>query len=197
MAPITNWPGFQHSGISGSFPVMFIGIQAPDGDAGYWKESPVGSIYGYKNLTSNYLVWYEKRKNDGADDDWGPQGGVQCISETVLYSDFTDGGSTSGTYVLAQAIPEGAYFYKTLVQNVTGFTGNSSAALIVGDGTDTDRYMTGTPSVYTTDTSLDVGVASGTLYHDAAKSVTLTVTSGTDFTAVTAGQLTIKLFYFL
>lgn len=197
MAPITNWPGSQHSGIEGQFPNIFSGIVAPDGDAAPWKDQATGTLYAYRVPASDYVYWYEKRKNSSADDDWGPVGGVHVISQTVSYDDFTDGGGAAGTLVLNQGIPEGAYFYKTLVQNLTGFTGDVSATIIVGDGTDTDRYNTGTPSVFTTDTSLDVGVPSGTAYHDAAKSVTLTITSSSDWGLVTAGQLTIKLFYFL
>lgn len=194
MAAITNWPGIQHSGTEGAFPVLWTGIETIDGDAGWFREVPTGSIYGHKDTTNDFVVWWEKRKNDVRDDDWGYLGGVHVISERVLYSDFTDGLATSGTYTLKQGIPVGAVVLKTLVTNVTGFTGDVSAALIVGDGTTTDRYNTGTPSVFTTDTSVDVGAVSGTAYHDAAKSIILTVTSNSDFTLVTAGALTIKVF---
>jgi hypothetical protein len=196
MIVITNKPGLQQSQLDGPYPTFWIGQSAVDGDRGYWVQVPVGSLYGLKSLANNNITWYEKRKNDGRDDDWGPQSGLQNVTETVLFSDFTDGGSTSGTYTLKRGVPIGAYYYKTLIQNVTGFTGDTSAALIVGDGTDTDRYNTGTPSVFTTDTSVDVGVPSGTAYHDAAKDIILTVTSNSDFTLVVAGQLTIKCFFF-
>jgi hypothetical protein len=196
MIVITNKPGLQQSQLDGPMPTIWYGQSAPDGDRGYWEQVPVGSVYGHKSLANNNIIWYEKKKNDGLDDDWQVQHGLHCVTETVLYSDFTDGGGTSGTYTLKQGVPLGAYYYKTLVQNVTGFTGDTTATLIVGDGTDTDRYNTGTPSVFTTDTSVDVGVPSGTAYHDAAKDINLTVTSGSDFALVVAGRLTIKAFYF-
>lgn len=120
----------------------------------------------------------------------------QKISQTVAYDAFTDGGSTSGTFDLTDTIPVGATVLACALTALTGFTGDTSAVLIVGDGTDTDRYMTGTPSVFTTAANgLDLGVPSGARYHAAAKTVTLTVTSGSDFTSVSAGSLTIEIYY--
>lgn len=186
----------KESATDGAYRQFWAGTAAPDGDALPWAAEPTGSVYLQYTSTTGMYFW-EKRKNSLLDDDWGPLSGVHVISQTVSRSAFTDGGSTSGTFALTQTVPEGAYFYKTLVTGVTGFTGDTSAVLIVGDGSDTDRYNTGTPSVFTTDTSIDVGVPSGTQYHDAAKTVTLTITSNADFTNVTAGRLTIRMFYFL
>lgn len=122
---------------------------------------------------------------------------VQFLEETVAYSAFTDGGSTSGTYDLTTGtIPAGAFVLGAYLTALTGFTGDTSAVLTVGDGTDVDRYNTGTPSVFTTSaTGLDLGVPSGAEYHAAAATVTLTVTSNADFTSVSAGSLTIRIAY--
>jgi hypothetical protein len=181
-------PRPQHSGVYGPLPTWWADTTAIDGDDRDFANNPAGSVHYQMDRTNRMGYYWEKRKEDGRDDDWGPLGGVHVICETVLYSDFTDGGSTAGTYALKQTLPIGAYVLKVLLDNV-------SAALTVGDGTTVDRYNTGTPSVFTTDTSVDVGAVSGTAWHDAAKTVTLTVTSGTDWGLVTAGQLTIKLFY--
>lgn len=117
--------------------------------------------------------------------------------ETVAYSAFTDGGSTAGTYNLKTSIPAGAVFARTLVTGVTGFAGDTSAVLTVGDGTDVDRYNTGTPSVFATAAAgADVGAPSGTLFHSVAKTPKLTITSGSDFGAVSAGALTVTLFWY-
>jgi hypothetical protein len=69
--------------------------------------------------------------------------------------------------------------------------------LILGvTGGDTDRYMTGTPSVFTTAAQgVDLGVPSGTAWHTAAAVPTALITSAADFTNVVAGALTLKLFY--
>lgn len=117
--------------------------------------------------------------------------------ETVAYDDFTDGGSTAGTYDLGITIPAGAVFAQALVTGITGFTGDSSAVLTIGDGSDVDRYNTGTPSVFTTASAgVAMGAPSGTTWHTATVTPRLTVTSGSDFTAVSAGALTVTLFWY-
>ncbi len=66
----------------------------------------------------------------------------------------------------------------------------------MGDGTDTDRYMTSTLNVFSTVAAIDGGAVSGTAIHTAAKNVVLTITSGSDWGAVTAGTLTFKVIFF-
>lgn len=188
---ITNQPQWLESGIDGAGPAMWFGPDVPDGDRGPWVTAPVGSRYCRRNATSTR--WYEKRKNDGLDNDWALTWGE--IRQTVAYSDFTDGGSTAGTLALDETIPVGAWVLRTVLRNVTGFTGDTSAVITVGDGTDVDRYNTGTPSVFTTANAIDLGAPSGTQIHTAAATVTLTVTSGSDFGAVTAGAATISIYF--
>lgn len=188
---ITNLPQVFQSGIDGAGPGQWYGPDVPDGDRGPWVDAPVGSLYCRRTATSTR--WYEKKTANGRDDDWALTWGE--IRQRVLFSEFTDGGSTSGTKALAEQIPAGAWVLRTILRNVTGFTGNVSATITVGDGTDVDRYNTGTPSVFSTVTALDVGAVSGTAIHTAAATVTLTVTSNSDFTAVTAGALTISIYF--
>lgn len=120
---------------------------------------------------------------------------VGYIEERVKLSQFTDGGAAAGTYQLQSAIPVGAHVLATVVQDVVAFAGNTSAVLVVGDGSDADRYNTGTPSVFAAANAVDMGVPSGTKAHAAAIFPTLTVTAASDFTAVTGGALTIKVVY--
>lgn len=121
---------------------------------------------------------------------------LSSIKETVLKSAFTDGGGTSGTYNLTQQIPAGAFIEFIKVTVNVAFSGDTTAVLIVGDGSDTDRYNTGTPSIFTTGHK-DMGVPSGTRMHTAAATVTLTVTSSADFTNVNVlGSVTVELFFF-
>lgn len=118
--------------------------------------------------------------------------------QTITRAEFTDGGSTLGTLALGVTIPAGAVFERCLVTDITGFTGDTSAVITVGDvGGDVDRYNTGTPSVFTTAAAgCDMGAPSGTLWHTAAVVPDVHITSNADFTAVTAGQLTITLFWY-
>jgi hypothetical protein len=123
-------------------------------------------------------------------------GFVEVLTQTVLFSDFTDGGAAVGTKVLAKAIPAGSIMLGSKLVVNTGFTGDVSATLTVGDGSTVDRYNTGTPSVFATAAAgVQSGVPSGTKLLTAANKPTLTVTSNADFTAVVAGSLTLSLYY--
>jgi hypothetical protein len=177
--------------ILGRGPIIFFGTDAPDGDASPWADVPVGSEY--RRQVDGHSVVYRKNSDEGRDDDWKVIQGI--ISQRVVVGDFTDGAGAAGTLVLANQIPIGAFVERVLLRNVTGFTGNTSAVLIVGDGTTADRYNTGTPSVFTTANAIDMGAVSGTAIHTAAATPRLTVTSAADFTAVTAGALTIDIYY--
>lgn len=119
------------------------------------------------------------------------------FSETVAFDAFTDGGGTSGTYdITASTIPVGATFLYAAITAVTGFAGDTSAVVTIGDGTDADRYNTGTPNVFTTVANgVALGDPSGVRYHAAAKTITVTVTTAADFTSVSAGSLTLEFFY--
>ena len=79
---------------------------------------------------------------------------------------------------------------------VTGFAGDTSAVMTIGDGTDVDRYNTSTVNVFATATGgIASGVPSGALYHAAAKTPVITITSATDWGAVNAGEVTIEMYY--
>lgn len=190
--PITNKAESFQSGIDGAGPAEWFAGSDLDGTIGQAVTAPIGSRRHYGNKT------YKRFKNahstlGSRTDDWAV--GLHCLTQTVKVSEFTDGGSTAGTFALTEKIPAGAWVLRTVLVNLTGFTGDTSATLIVGDGTDTDRYNTGTPSVFTTAVAVDMGAPSGTQIHTAEKTVTLTITSGADFTSVSAGQLTIRIYY--
>lgn len=125
------------------------------------------------------------------------QGSIVKFSQTIPLASFTDGGGASGTFAItAGTIPAGAYFLCCLATAVTGFAGDSSATVIIGDGTDTDRYNTGTPSVFATAANgVSLGDPSGTRYHTAAVAPVVTVTSGSDFGSVTAGSIALEFYY--
>lgn len=189
---ISNDPQFPLDAMLGESPHVFFGIDAPDGDASPWFEKPRGTLYGYRNDSNGAVRWYEKVKDDGENNDWAL--GLLVISETVEVADFTDGGGASGTYTLSQQIPAGAFALRGVVVDLTGFTGNTSAVITVGDGTDVDRYNAGTPSVFTTAAAVDLGAPSGTQIHTAAANIVITITGNSDFGAIAAGKLTFRLY---
>jgi hypothetical protein len=117
---------------------------------------------------------------------------LNYIIETVRRSHMTDGGSTAGTYQLAGQIPVGAEVLATQVRVLSPFSGDSSATITVGDGSDVDRYNTGTPSVFAAAANgVAMGLPSGARYHAAGIRPTITITSGADFTNVASGELVV------
>ena len=124
----------------------------------------------------------------------------RVINEVLTAASLTDNGGAVGTKNLAVAIPAGARFLYATAISIVGFTGDVSAALTLGDGTDVDRYNTGAPSVFTTAAQgVDMGAPSGTAWHTAAiANVVATVTSAADITPVIAGNGSVVLqFWFL
>jgi hypothetical protein len=121
---------------------------------------------------------------------------VGVLTETVLFSQFTDGGAAVGTFQLAGSVPAGAVLLGSKVIVNAGFAGDTSAALTIGDGSDVDRYNTGTPSVFATAASgIETGAPSGSKLITTANRPTLTVTSAADFTSVSAGSLTVNIYF--
>ena len=72
------------------------------------------------------------------------------ISSVIDHSDFTDGGTTNGTYAFSEKVPEGYEFISANVEFLESFKdtvgNNSQAFLTIGDGSDIDRfYQTAAP----------------------------------------------------
>ena len=196
MSAVQHEPTWLQSGTYGAAPAMWFGVDLPDGDRGPWLDVPIGSIYCYKPSETANPRWFVKRAVNARDDDWRALGGIHSIEKRFSYTDFTDGGGASGTLALTETIPVGAKAIGSRLVNLTGFSGDTSAVIIVGDGTDTDRYNTGTPDVFTTANAIDLGVASGTLIHITAATITVTITSGSDWGLVTAGAATLIIDYY-
>jgi len=122
---------------------------------------------------------------------------LASFQQFVTRAQFTDGGATTGTFSLNLSIPAGAVFAQAIISSITGFIGDTSAVITIGDGTDVDRYNTGTPNVFVTASQgVSAGAPSGTAWHTAAITPVLTITSAADFTNVSAGSFLITLFYY-
>jgi len=113
---------------------------------------------------------------------------VSVQTESLTAVSMTDGGSTVATKVLAMSIPKGAVLLGIKVLVSAGFAGDTSAAVTIGDGSDVDRYMTGTPNAFATAADgLEFGVPSGAKLLTAANTPTVTITSAADATNMIAG----------
>jgi hypothetical protein len=228
MAFVPAIPELFDDGIYGMAPSMWYGGDAPNDVDIYFALVAVGSLYWERNRANTTVEHWVKVSNTGAAaTDWvetafltdigpfveqddidasilaavGSDPGLHMhmLEETVAFDDFTDGGSDAGTFVLDAAIPANALFHRAVLVDITGFAGDTSAVLEIGDGTDEDRYNAAAGfDVFADADVLDGGAPQGVLIHDALMdTVTLTVTSATDFGDVSAGEVTVRLYYVL
>ena len=199
MTTIVNIPNENHDPLVGKLHDLFSGrvgqnVTTPRATITPWKESRPGSLHLYEDTQGAAMYMKAEKSAGGVASEWCIPFGV--IQETVSYSDFTDGGAAVGTYTFTDTIPAGATVYYTAIDAITGFTGDSSCSLTVGDGSDVDRYNTGTPSIFTTAAAgVSAGAISGTAFHATAVSPVLTATSGSDWGLVTAGKVTVRIYY--
>ena len=115
----------------------------------------------------------------------------------ILYTDFTDNEDATGTYTCKITLPVGFFIERCWLTNVTGFAGDSTATITVGDGSDVDRLNTGTPSVFTAADAIDLGAPSGTQLVATAFKPVIIITEDSDWGDVAAGALTIKIMGFM
>lgn len=111
-------------------------------------------------------------------------------------TDFTDGGAAAGTYTSTKTIPAGAVVLGVRMQTTTGFTGDTTAAVLVGKSGATDDFGGASATGF---------AAAQTLFgkpqtiaeqqNAAATAPIITVTGATDFTLITAGRIIVDIFY--
>jgi hypothetical protein len=182
--------------LAGTSPTLAIAEQTAGVDATHR-----GAALGALLVDTTNGALYQNISTTAQAPDWNLTIGngaaaVNSISQTVDYDDFTDGGAAVGTLQMDDSIPAGAIFLYSKVAVPAGFVGDTSAVLIIGDGSDTDRYNTGTPSVFATAaTGVEMGAPSGNQFHTAAVQPTLTVTTDSDFSSVSGGTLVVTLYY--
>lgn len=121
---------------------------------------------------------------------------VKVAEYTLTHAALT-AGATSQAINTGLEIPKGCVALRSFIDNVVGFTGgsNASATITIGDGSDVDRYNTGTPNIFVTADTIDAGVVSGTAWHTAAVPLTLTVATSVNVNLVTAGSAKITVVY--
>lgn len=185
--PFINYPE------GSSAPQVLTMDAAPDGDASPWAEAPIGSVQ-YRKVSSLHIQEWRKVKDEDLDSDWRVVYG--CISSGVIaFDDFTDGGAALGTYEMADTIPAGAVVDFSTGNVVTAAEGESTLTVQLGDGSDADRYSTGTPSAAAAGV-INMGIPSGVRHHTAAiTGPVVTLTEDDDYTDLTAGEWQFSIVY--
>lgn len=117
------------------------------------------------------------------------------IEQRLQYTDFVQvgGTATKAEASLGAEIPAGAHVLLSQVRVAEGFTGDTTAVITLGDGTDVDRYNTSTINVLAASEAATTGVPSGVTAHSAAVTPTVTLTGAADTDDITAGDMTIRI----
>ena len=131
--------------------------------------------------------------------------GLRSIHQIISYSDFTDGGSTAGTYNMLKQIPAGSIVIASKVNVLEAFDGgsNSTFTLDIGNSGDPDAYSYTTHNLATAANNLlehaDIsagGTVAGNVLVTSATTVLLTGTVDSDWTTLDAGKIEVWVFYF-
>ena len=121
---------------------------------------------------------------------------VGSVSQSIAYGDFTDGGGVDGYKDLATQIPAGAIPMGFGAVVATGFSGDTTAVVEVGVSGDTDRFSSVTDqSVLSAATVGAVVPSDACTGMNAAQTVRVTVTGGGNFTSISAGEMTVTVYY--
>ena len=122
-----------------------------------------------------------------------PKYGV--ITQTVAFGEFTD-VDTKGHIDLTTPMPKGAIPLGCKFVVATGFTGDTTAIVQAGVSGDTDRFTLNTDqSVLAAATVGSLPATDGADGMAAAQTIRVTVTGGADFTSISAGSMTVSVFY--
>ena len=121
---------------------------------------------------------------------------VSVTSQSVAFGDFTDNTNATGFVDLDTDLPAGAIPIGTKFVVSTGFTGDTTAIVQAG--------VSGTLDMFTENTDQSV-LAAATVGStptpdcadgmNAAKTIRVTVTGGSDFGAITAGVMVVFVYY--
>ena len=127
----------------------------------------------------------------------------QELTESFAASAFTDDTGANGHAHFTGALPAGALVLAGKVVVTRGFIGDVCAVMIVGDGSDDDRYGVhgSTIDIFTAATAgIDLGLPHpAKRFHPAAVTPKIMVTSNAAFANVIAGSpnglITVSLYY--
>ena len=116
------------------------------------------------------------------------------VSQSLVFSGFTDGGSTSGYIDIATQIPAGSIVIGWKAVPSIGFTGDTTATIQVGVSGTVDKYSVVTTGSVAGTTQVGSSVKAGNVFEPAAVTARVTVTGTADFTSISAGTMVVTLY---
>lgn len=121
---------------------------------------------------------------------------MNVVSKQMDYDDFTDNTNTTGYCDFTDTLPAGAIPVGWKAVVATGFTGDTTAVIQVGVDGDLDRFSEATDqSVLAAATVGGIPPSDTGDGMNAAQTPRVTVTGAADFTSISAGSMTVYLYY--
>ena len=121
---------------------------------------------------------------------------LSVTSQSVAFGDFTDVLNATGYVDLTTDLPKGAIPQGSAFVVSTGFTGDTTAIVQAGIDGDLDRFTLNTDqSVLAAATVGSLPATDGADGMNAATTIRVTVTGGSDFTSISAGVMVVYIYY--
>ena len=127
--------------------------------------------------------------------------GIRKVAQIVKYGDFTDdGGDVIGDMSMDKSVPAGSFILGCKVTVKTGFTGDTSATLKIGVAKDGGTLSgNSTINVFTAARNLVasafISSVNGPVAVSSDQIIYLGVTSDSDFSDITAGEMLVEVYY--
>ena len=119
----------------------------------------------------------------------------RLVSQTLNYGDFTDNGDATGYIDFDSDLPEGAIPIGWKADVTEGFTGDTTAVLQVGKSGNVDAFTADTTKSCLAVDKVRSAVLAAECACDAATTPRVTVTGASDFGNISAGVMTVTIFY--
>ncbi|MBT3201173.1 MAG: hypothetical protein HN350_14825 [Phycisphaerales bacterium] len=121
---------------------------------------------------------------------------TKTVSQVLDFDDFTDNGDATG-YIdfTTDDIPAGSIVTGWKAVPTAGFTGDTTAVIEVGTAADPDAFSADTSQSVLAAATVGSGAAPDTAFVGAATTPRVTVTGAADFTSISAGSMTVTVYY--
>lgn len=122
---------------------------------------------------------------------------IKKVAETFTSADCTDGGSTAGTYTFTEKIPADSLVLGCKYEVTTAFKCDSTCVATVGDGSTADLFgvTASVAAAATVGCSAKYASNKSLPFVETATAPVVTITEDSDFGDVTAGEMTVSVYY--
>jgi hypothetical protein len=125
----------------------------------------------------------------------GQGAGIRTTEIEIDHALFTDGGSTTGSYTITDAVPANSIGLGSYIETLEGF--NVAVTASLGNTAGEDEWTAGavTAAVTTAGTKIMSVYGTTPAVISSEQDVFVTLTHSSDFTLVTSGKIKVRLIY--